>query len=150
MYEVRDAMSDRVISIRPDTTVEEAIRALVKHNISGAPVVDDEGALVGVISEFQLLEVTYDPELKQATIADFMTRDVIAVSPNTLLTTAANLFVVHRIRRVPVLEEGRLVGILSRRDILRYVIQSGQPIREFFTELRQFVGDTWGAPMAKA
>ena len=139
MYEARDAMTTKIVPVAPEATVEEAIRTLVGHRISGAPVLDAEGNLLGVISEFQLLEVAYDPNIKEAKVVDLMTKDVLTVGPNALLTTVANLFVSQRIRRVPVVENGRLIGIVSRRDILRYMIETGKPIQTFFDEMRSFV-----------
>jgi CBS domain-containing protein len=139
MYEARDAMTRNIIPVSPDDTVEAAIRTLVEHQISGAPVVDKDGTLVGLISEYQLLEIAYDPHIKESKVRDFMTKEVLTVNSRTLLTTVANLFVSHRIRRVPVLEEGRLVGIISRRDILRYMTETGKPIDRFFSEMRSFV-----------
>jgi CBS domain-containing protein len=139
MYEARDAMTRDVIPVHPDDTIEQAIRSLVDNRISGAPVVNDAGELVGVISEYQLLEIAYDPNIKRSKVRDFMTKDLLTVNANALLTTVATLFVSHRIRRVPVLENGKLVGIISRRDILKYMIQTGKPIERFFNEMRSFV-----------
>lgn len=139
MYEARDAMTRDIIPLHPHDTIEQAIRTLVEHRISGAPVLDHKGTLVGVISEYQLLEIAYDPMIKRALVRDFMTRDLLTVSAGSLLTTVANLFVSHRIRRVPVLENGKLVGIISRRDILRYMVETGKPIERFFNEMRSFI-----------
>jgi CBS domain-containing protein len=139
MYDAPDAMTRNISPVRPEDTIEEAIRMLVENRISGAPVVNDEGTLVGVISEYQLLEIAYDPNIKRAKVRDFMTKDLLTVNASALLTTVANLFVSQRIRRVPVLENGKLVGIISRRDILRYMIQTGKPIERFFSEMRSFV-----------
>ena len=136
MFEARDVMTADIVTIHASATVEQAIRVLVNARISGMPVVDDGGNLVGIISEFQLLEVTYDPTLKASAISQLMTRDVLTVSPATLLTSVANLLVVHRIRRVPVVEDGRVVGIIARSDILKYMVQSGRAIDDFFSELR--------------
>src|SRR4051812_41899289 len=102
MYQVKDAMNRRVISIRPEATVEEAIHLLLEHEISGAPVIDVNGRLCGVITQYQLLEVLYDPQVKNCKIEECMTRDVITIEEDALLGTATNFFVVHRIRRLPV------------------------------------------------
>src|SRR5436190_12093372 len=99
MYQVKEAMSRMVISIPPDATVEMAIRILLEYQVSGAPVIDDDGRLCGIITQFQLLEVIYDPQAGQGLVRDFMTRDVLTIEEDALLGTAANLFVVHRIRR---------------------------------------------------
>jgi CBS domain-containing protein len=136
MYQAKDAMNKEVIFIRPEATIEEAIRMLLENDVSGMPVIDNAGRLCGIISEFQLLEVVYDPNLKGAQVQGFMTRDVITIDETALLATVANLFIVHRIRRVPVVREGKVVGIVSRRDLLRYIVDKGSKIENFFDELK--------------
>lgn len=136
MYQVKDAMKGRVVSIRPEATVEEAIHLLLERNISGAPVIDQRGQLCGIITQFQLLEVLYDPNVKNSRIEECMTRDVFTIEEDALLGTAANLFVVHRIRRIPVVRQGTVVGMISRSDLLRYFVETGEEIAEFFTKLK--------------
>lgn len=136
MYQVKDAMNSRVVSILPEATVEETIHLLLDHNVSGAPVIDDRGCLCGIISQFQLLEVLYDPQVKNSRVREFMTRDVLTVEDTALLGVAASLFVVHRIRRLPVVRKGRVVGVISRSDLLRYFVETGERIETFFDKLR--------------
>lgn len=139
MYRASDAMNREVVCLRPEATVEEAIRLLLKREISGAPVVDGDGQLVGIISEFQLLEVLYSPELKAVALSEFMTRDVLTVGEQTLLSDVVSLMIAHRIRRVPVVSEGRVVGLLTRRDLLRYAMEDGQAVRDFIDGVRSLV-----------
>ena len=113
MFKAQDAMTRQVITISPDATVEEAIHLLLDHQISSAPVVDADGRLVGIVSEYQLLEVTYDPRLRGRMVRDLMTKDVVAVSQMRRLAEVVTLFVVHRIRRLPVVQNGRMLGIIS-------------------------------------
>src|SRR2546425_446553 len=122
MYTAQDAMTKDVVTVSPEATVEETIRLLIDHRISGAPVLDNEGTLIGIVTEFQLLEVTYDPRLRGRRVKDFMTKAPITVAPFALLSEVVNLFVLHRIRRLPVVENKRLVGIIARRDVLRCLI----------------------------
>lgn len=136
MYQVKDAMNRNVISIGPDATVEEAIHLLLDHSISGAPVIDDEGELCGIITQFQLLEVMYDPNVKNTRIRDCMTRGVFTIDEDALLGKAANLLVIHRIRRIPVVRGRRVVGIISRRDLLQYFVDTGEEIQSFFSKLK--------------
>jgi CBS domain-containing protein len=136
MYQVKDAMNDQVISIRPQATVEEAIHLLLDRNISGAPVIDERGRLCGIITQFQLMEVLYDPNVKHSKIQECMTRDVFTIEEDALLGTAANLLIVHRIQRIPVLRGGVVVGTISRRDLLRYFAETGEEIEAFFSKLR--------------
>lgn len=119
----RDVMATRVVTISPDATIEAAGRILIEAGVSGAPVVERDGRLVGVISEYQLLELVYNTELRSQVVGDFMTRDVFAVAENDPLESVATLFIVHRIRRVPVLAQSRVVGIITRRDLLKKLIQ---------------------------
>ena len=136
MYQVKDAMSQTVISVPPEATVETAIGVLLEYGVSGAPVIDGKGSLCGIITQFQLLEVIYDPEIKTGRVRDFMTRDVLTVEEDDLLGTAANHFIVHRIRRLPVVRGNQVIGIISRSDLLRYFSRTGERIDEFFDQLR--------------
>jgi CBS domain-containing protein len=128
MILARDVMTKDLITIPVDMTVEEAIQALLMHGISGAPVVDESGKLVGIVSEFQLLEVVYDAKAKRKPVSDYMTTEVISVSLDSPLTEVANRLIAHRIRRLPVLDNGKLVGLISRPDLLRYVVDAAAPV----------------------
>jgi len=139
MYQVKDAMNRYVVSICPDATLEAAIELLLNHDISGMPVIDKNGRLHGIITQFQLLEVVYDPQRKKARIEQCMTRDVLTIDENAMLGAAANLFVVHRIRRLPVMRGDKVVGIISRKDLLQYCLQTGEELDSFFTKLKQTV-----------
>jgi len=121
-------MQTNVVSIPADATVKQAIQTLLDHRISGAPVVDENRNLVGIVSEFPLLEAVYDPTLKAAPVRRFMTEDVLTVTEDTLVSDVANIFIMHRVRRVPVLADGQLVGLISRRDLLRYVMNAGEEL----------------------
>lgn len=118
----RDIMISRLITLRPDMDVFDAIEQLVKHQISGAPVVDDAGHFVGVFSErcsiSLLLAATYD-RAPTNRIEPFIERDVATISPDTDLLTIAERFLNTDHRRLPVLDNGRLVGQISRRDVLK-------------------------------
>jgi CBS-domain-containing membrane protein len=136
MYQVKDAMNRHVVALRPEATIEEAIHLFLEHNIGGAPVIDDKGRLCGIVSQFQLLEVLYDPNVKHVRIEECMTRDVITIDEDALLGTAANIFVVHRIHRIPVVKHGKVVGIISRSSLLRYFAETGEEIEAFFSKLK--------------
>jgi len=140
MRRARDVMIADLLAIRADATVEEAIRSLLDHRVSGAPVVDQQGCLVGIVSEFQLLEAIYRPEVKQEQVRDLMTKDVITVSEDAALSEVANLLLLHRIRRVPVVRAGRLVGIVTRRDLLRCTLEADDTPSELADEVKAYSG----------
>ena len=129
-HSARDVMTKQLVTLGPDTTAEEAIEILLEHKISGAPVVDSDGRLVGIVSEYQLLAVIYDDGFKSQPIKELMTKEILTVDEETLLTEIANLFIVHRIRRLPVLCDGELVGQISRRDIIRFAVQNRDVLKE--------------------
>ncbi|HEX5104977.1 MAG TPA: CBS domain-containing protein [Pirellulaceae bacterium] len=136
MYQVKDAMCGKVVSILPEASVEDAIHTLLNNKISGAPVIDAAGRLCGIISQFQLLEIMYDPQIRTQSVKQFMTRDVVTVEESAFLGTAANLLVLHRIHRLPVVNGGRVVGIISRSDLLKYFVATGEEIEAFFDTLK--------------
>ena len=117
-------MTTDLVTVRPDASIEEAIEILLNQRISGLPVTDDDGRLVGVITEFALLAVTYDKRVKNHTVNQHMTREVITVDINDPVSRIADLCIVHRVRRVPVMQDGRLIGIIARRDVLRALVES--------------------------
>jgi len=121
---VEDYMATELIAAHPEMETYEAIQLLLKHEISGMPVVDDAGKLVGVLSERDCLETLADSryhELPTALVKDLMTKDVVTVGPNTSILEVSNLFVDHRFRRFPVIDGDKLVGQISRRDVLRAI-----------------------------
>lgn len=108
-------MTTNVISVRDDHAVEHAARLMARHRISGLPVLDRTGALVGLVTEHDLISKT------GRTVADIMSRGVISVSPDTEVEEIAHLLANRHIRRVPVVAGDRLVGIVSRSDLVRQI-----------------------------
>lgn len=121
-FKAEDCMVREVVTVRPDTDAYDAIALLLKHRISGMPVVDESGKLVGILSEIDCLETLIDSRyhnMPTALVKDLMSRDLQTVSPDTDILKIAELFLHERYRRLPVLDKGRLVGQVSRRDVLR-------------------------------
>jgi CBS domain-containing protein len=124
--QVKDYMSAQLVTFSPDTDVLDAIHALVQHRIAGAPVVDDHGNLVGMLSEFDCLKVVLtagyhgDPG---GPVSDLMVADVKTVDAGMGIVDMAELFLKSGIRRYPVLLDNRLVGQISRRDVLRALVE---------------------------
>jgi CBS domain-containing protein len=124
-----------VRAIRDDATVAEAIEFLTQHHIGGAPVVDADGQLVGMISELALIDVVFDPAVKNSSVVDYMTVELHSVSPSDLLSRAAQLFTLYDFRRLPVVENGKLVGIFTRRDLMNYALRTRAPLADPLVEL---------------
>ncbi len=117
-------MTPTLITVRPKASIQEAIDLLLGEQISGLPVLDDEGQLVGVITEFALLAIAYDRRVKNHTVSQHMTREVITVDVDDPVSRVADLCIVHRVRRVLVTEGGRVVGVIARRDVLRALVEN--------------------------
>ena len=129
MLTAGEIMTDNLVTIRPDASIEEAIETLLNREISGLPVVDEDGRLVGVITEFALLAMVYDSQVIDHTVAQHMTREVITVDVDDPIKRVADLCIINRVRRLPVTHRGRLVGLIARRDVLRAM--SGCPAETF-------------------
>ncbi len=108
-------MTTNVISITADADVEDAARLMASYRISGLPVRSESGAVVGLVTEHDLIAKS------GRTVADVMTRSVITVSPDTPVDEVAHLLANRHIRRVPVMDGERLVGIVSRSDLVRQI-----------------------------
>ncbi|CCB67248.1 MULTISPECIES: CBS domain-containing protein [unclassified Hyphomicrobium] len=137
-----DVMTTKVISIRPDATLSEMIKKMLDHRISGLPVVSEDGKLVGVVTEGDCLRrAETGTEVKRSfwrdmltgsetlaneyirthgrKVSEVMTRDPISVSPDTELSEVIHVMEKNRIKRVPVVKDGAVVGILSRANLLQ-------------------------------
>jgi len=114
----KDIAKYGVITIEKDKSVYDAIRKLVEKNISGLPVVDDTG-LVGIISEKDVLRLLYDKKLLRGSVGDYMTGDVVSFDEEDNLANICDCLVNNHFRRVPILHRGKLVGILSRADLIK-------------------------------
>jgi CBS domain-containing protein len=126
----RDYMAAYLITFNTDTDVLEAVNLLLQYRISGAPVVDEQHHIIGIISEKDCLKAVltaaYHEDLG-VTVGDLMTPNVKSVDADMSIVEVAEKFLEDNVRRYPVLEEGRLVGQISRRDILRAFIRFVNP-----------------------
>ena len=135
---VREIMTDSPRTTRPDTLLRDAARELVRSGIGALPVIEADGLLVGMLSERELMRHMLSLasingsiprpqsgiERQRRTVRDVMTRQVLCVSPDQPLAEVASLMTNKDVDRVPVVEEGRLVGFLTRGDIVRKLIGS--------------------------
>ena len=122
---VSDYMTRKLITFTEDMDLFEAIRVFSETQVSGAPVTDNNGQLIGIMSEVDclrgILDKTYHEEEVGGTVGEFMTRTVDTVDANTDIIAVAEQFIHRGRRRIPVVEDGKLVGQVSRKDILRAV-----------------------------
>ena len=117
-----DIMTHPVVSVRPDARLTDAIKLMLRHHISGLPVVAADGRLVGVITEHDIINLAISGDAEDTTVEETMTREVISFPPDANLAKLAATLGSRRIRRVPIVENGVVVGVVSRRDILREVL----------------------------
>jgi CBS domain-containing protein len=123
-FRVSDFMSRNLITFQPEQTVEEVIQSLIKHKISGGPVVNANNELVGIISEGDCLKNISESRyhnlpMEQHTVATRMAKNVETIDGNMNVFDAANKFLESKIRRFPIVENGKLVGQISQKDILK-------------------------------
>ena len=119
---VADYMSRKLVTVTPDTNVVAAMQVFLKNKISGAPVVDDAGNLVGILSEADLMQVVIqDSYYDEAAgvVRDYMKSPVDTIDPHADVYTIAEKFIREGRRRYPVVSHGKLLGQISRRDVLR-------------------------------
>lgn len=124
VFRVEDFMTKDVVVAHPEMEAYDAILLLLKHNISGMPVVDDRGEVVGIISERDCLKTLVNAqyhELPTAFVKDLMSTEPRTITPHTEIMEVAEVFLESGFRRLPVLDEGRMVGLVSRRDVLRVI-----------------------------
>ena len=124
MLEAKDIMTKNVVCIKKDTLVVDAMRIMSKKNITGIPVVEEDMTLVGILSEQDVLRLfhTYEDE-KDRTVNDFMTQPAVHFEEEERLLDVCYCLRDNSIRRVPITSNGKVVGVISRSDILKCILQ---------------------------
>ena len=121
---VKDFMAQKLVVFKQDMDIYSAIDELVKAGISGAPVVDEDGKLIGIISQKDCLRVLANGVFHNnpaGTVGQYMTEAVMSIGSDMDIFTVADLFLNNVYRRIPVVDDGYVVGQISRRDVLRAI-----------------------------
>ena len=119
-----DYMTTNVITFKADQEITDVTETIIKRKISGAPVVNNEEEIIGIITEKDCLRVIYDEKYhnlfpNQGKVTNYMSKKVITVDYNIKIYELASLFMKSNFRRYPVLKNGKMVGVISRRDVLK-------------------------------
>lgn len=125
---VKHHMAKKLISFKPEQSALDAMEILLKNKISGGPVIDDHGDLVGIISEGDCLKQIshsryYNAPMMNIKVKDYMVKNVKTIDAFATIFEAADQFLNSHIRRFPVMEHGKLVGQISQRDVLEAVLK---------------------------
>ena len=124
MNELKSIMESNVIIVRKDTSIYKAVEALKKYNITALPVVDEEGIIAGIISEKDVLKLIYSQTDINATVEDYMTKEIIAFRETADILEVCECLINNHFRRVPIVtEDGKIAGIVSRKDIIKYILE---------------------------
>ena len=143
---VRDVMERIVVSVTPQTTYEQAAKIMHEHRFSGLPVVNSDGKLVGILSDKDLFRALYPhyedyarkteefpneesgeeriEEVRKETVASLMTKHVLSVEPEAPIMKAGGIMLARGVHRLPVVENGRMVGIVTREEIYGAILKN--------------------------
>ncbi len=122
MTTIREIMQSETIVVQPEDSVHHALELLIEHNISGLPVTDASGRIVGVLSEKDVLKVFYEPEAD--TVSAVMTKDPTTISVDAPLVEVFDCLMANDFRRVLIHDQQRLVGLVSRSDLMPPILQA--------------------------
>ena len=164
----RELMSTPVVTVNPEASLKDLVDLMVTHGISGVPVVDRGGTLLGVVSESDVMQkiegaiaeateaglprlltvlakvLDVSPKTTARSVADLMTTRVVSANPDATVQELVHLMITYDVNRIPIVETGRLVGIVTRADILRTLVR---PDAAVATDLRWRIGhELWINP----
>lgn len=123
MFEAKTVMKADVVAVKRQTPIYEAIRTMVENNITGLPVVNEDMSLAGIITEKDVLKLLYNIEDKPGNVEDFMTKGVVGFNEDDSLIDITECLIRNNFRRVPIVAEGKLAGIVSRKDVIAYILK---------------------------
>tara|TARA_B100000686_G_scaffold136396_1_gene143658 strand:+ start:525 stop:938 length:414 start_codon:yes stop_codon:yes gene_type:complete len=125
-YSIKEFMAKQLITFQSDTPIETAMESFLENKISGAPVLDNQGNLVGVLSEKDCMKTLFESSYYNnlgGFVKEYMSTDLKTINIHDTLSNVADEFIKSRFRRFPVMEGNKLVGQISRRDILRAIVK---------------------------
>jgi len=125
-YSIKEFMAKQLITFQSDTPIETAMESFLENKISGAPVLDNQGKLVGVLSEKDCMRTLFESSYYNnlgGFVKEYMSTDLKTINIYDTLSNVADEFIKSRFRRFPVMEGDKLVGQISRRDILRAIVK---------------------------
>ena len=147
MMKTKDIMTKEVVTVKPEMTIEELARLFTKHDISGAPVVDEAGGLIGIVTENDLIKMEqrlhiptiitifdaviylgsskkFEDDLKRMAatkVSDIYKREVVTITENTTIEEVATIMCEKDIHHLPVVKKGKLMGIVGKKDVVRAI-----------------------------
>jgi CBS domain-containing protein len=125
MLEAEKIMGKNVVSVTPDTSIFVAMHMLIEKEISGLPVVDGANHVVGVVTENDMLNLLLNTSLSEKDVVrNFMTESVVTFDAKDSIIDICEFFIKNHICRVPILKDGKLVGIISRRDLIMAILKT--------------------------
>ena len=131
MFEIRTVMTAGVLSVKKYTPINDSLQMMVDNDITGMPVINEDMTIAGIISEKDVLELLHDVEENPATVEDFMTTPVYSFDQDDNLIDVCDFLIKHHFRRVPITYDDKLVGIITRKDIVKYIVD----YQDFFRDV---------------
>ena len=123
MLLAKDIMNKNVITVKENTPIFEAMDVLVRENVTGLPVITDDAHVIGIVSEKDMLSLLYDVKGKNQLVSEIMVREIVSFEEDAQLFDLCECLIKSHFRRVPILSQGKLVGIISRRDLIRFILK---------------------------
>ena len=117
-----DIMTTNVVTVQKDVVLTDVITLLLRWQISALPVVDGDNDIIGIVSEIDLVNMTLDGNARDTTVEEVMTKNIVSFDPEASLAELVQSFSKNHLRRVPILNGRKVIGIVSRRDILREML----------------------------
>ena len=127
----KDVMRSGLLTVHKDTSIYEAMEIVATKNVTGLPVVDDSMNLLGIVSEKDMLKLLRESQVEPRTVQEYMTGDVISFNQESSLFDICDCLINNNFRRVPILNRGKLVGIISRTDIILYILKNKSTIFKY-------------------
>jgi CBS domain-containing protein len=118
----QDIMVKNILTLKENSSAKDAIKLILDKRISGIPIVKDDMTLAGIITEKDLLQLTFYDTADEVNVADIMTREVVTMDKDTNLLEISEFFLNNNYKRIPITSSKKLVGIISIKDVLKYIL----------------------------
>jgi CBS domain-containing protein len=128
-FKAKDIMTRQIVTVREDASVDDVCELLLRYRISGVPVVNNQGDLAGIVTEYDLLSLLSATDHEHRSVSEVLSKEVVTVDEDEPLTDVADRFLDKGLRRLPVVKNGRLTGVISRRDLVRFIRDVRQRVR---------------------